>query len=60
MLGNERFGLDAEVISACDGVVRIPLYGCKNSLNVVTAFGIAAHEIRRQFEQREKSVSVES
>ncbi len=52
VLGNERFGLDAEVLEACDGVVRIPLYGCKNSLNVVTAFGVAACEIRRQFEGR--------
>ena len=49
VLGNERFGLDAEVLEACDGVVRIPLYGRKNSLNVVTAFAVAACEIRRQF-----------
>lgn len=53
VLGNERFGLDAEVIAACDGVVRIPLYGRKNSLNVVTAFAVAAYEIRRRFEKRE-------
>lgn len=51
VLGNERFGLGAEVIAACDGVVRIPLYGRKNSLNVVTAFAVAAYEIRRQFER---------
>jgi tRNA G18 (ribose-2'-O)-methylase SpoU len=50
VLGNERFGLGAEVIAACDGVVRIPLYGHKNSLNVVTAFAVAAYEIRRRFE----------
>ena len=51
VLGNERFGLDADVIAACDGVVRIPLYGRKNSLNVVTAFAVAAYEIRRQFDR---------
>jgi tRNA G18 (ribose-2'-O)-methylase SpoU len=51
VLGNERFGLDAEVLAACDGIVRIPLYGRKNSLNVVTAFAVAAYEIRRQFER---------
>ncbi len=54
VLGNERFGLDAEVIAACDGVVRIPLYGRKNSLNVVTAFAVAAYAIRLAFEGRAK------
>ena len=49
VLGNERFGLDPEVVAACDGAVRIPLCGRKNSLNVVTAFAVAAHEVRRQF-----------
>lgn len=47
ILGNERFGLNPEVISACDAVVRIPLFGLKNSLNVVSAFTIAAYEIRK-------------
>jgi tRNA G18 (ribose-2'-O)-methylase SpoU len=54
VLGNERFGLDAEVVAACDGVVRIPLFGRKNSLNVVTAFAVAACEVRRQFEKGKK------
>jgi tRNA G18 (ribose-2'-O)-methylase SpoU len=52
ILGNERFGLDPEVVAACDGVVRIPLFGRKNSLNVVTAFAVAAHEIRRRFAKK--------
>jgi tRNA G18 (ribose-2'-O)-methylase SpoU len=47
ILGNERFGLNPEVISACDAIVRIPLFGRKNSLNVVSAFTIAAYEIRK-------------
>lgn len=46
VLGNERFGLDAETVRLCDGVVRIPLAGRKNSLNVVSAFAVAAHTIR--------------
>lgn len=50
VLGNERFGLDPEVVALCDGAVRIPLFGRKNSLNVVTAFAVAACEVRRQFE----------
>jgi tRNA G18 (ribose-2'-O)-methylase SpoU len=52
VLGNERFGLDPEVVAACDGAVRITLFGRKNSLNVVTAFAVAAHEVRRRFEGR--------
>lgn len=47
ILGNERFGLNPEVISVCDAVVRIPLFGLKNSLNVVSAFTIAAYEIKQ-------------
>lgn len=49
VLGNERFGLTPKVVRLCDGAVRIPLFGLKNSLNVVTAFGIAAHVIRSRF-----------
>lgn len=52
VLGNERFGLDPDVVAACDGAVRIPLFGRKNSLNVVTAFAVAAHEVRKRFEAR--------
>ncbi|MBQ7191138.1 MAG: hypothetical protein IJR99_17175 [Kiritimatiellae bacterium] len=47
VVGNERFGITHSVLSLCDGIVRIPLYGCKNSLNVVTSFAIAAHTLRR-------------
>jgi tRNA G18 (ribose-2'-O)-methylase SpoU len=49
VLGNERFGLDAETVAACDAVVRIPSFGRKNSLNVVSAFSVAVYEVRRRF-----------
>ncbi|MCL1919682.1 MAG: RNA methyltransferase [Kiritimatiellaeota bacterium] len=49
ILGNERFGLDAETVAACDAIVRIPCFGRKNSLNVVSAFTVAAYEARRKF-----------
>lgn len=52
LLGNERFGLPADVVSRCAGVVRIPLFGAKNSLNVGSAFAIAANAIRRSWEAR--------
>ncbi len=46
VLGNERFGLGPETLAAVDAVVRIPSYGRKNSLNVVTAFAICAYQAR--------------
>lgn len=49
VLGNERFGLDPDVVRICDGAVRIPLFGCKNSLNVVAAFAVAVSTIRRRW-----------
>lgn len=52
VLGNERFGLDPDVVELCSGgPVRIQLYGAKNSLNVVSAFSVAAYEMRRQCER---------
>lgn len=46
IVGNERFGLEATVLSQADHVIRIPMYGAKNSLNVGIAFGIAANAWR--------------
>ncbi|MEG1479869.1 MAG: TrmH family RNA methyltransferase [Kiritimatiellia bacterium] len=51
VVGSERFGLDAAVVNACDACLRIPLYGRKNSLNVVMAFTLAAHAARQAFNQ---------
>lgn len=53
VLGNERFGLAADLLGLCDGVVRIPLYGRKNSLNVGSAFAISAQILRRKFMRKE-------
>jgi tRNA-Thr(GGU) m(6)t(6)A37 methyltransferase TsaA len=53
ILGNERFGLDPELLSSVDHVVRIPLYGRKNSLNVGIAFGVAAADWRRKLQARD-------
>jgi tRNA G18 (ribose-2'-O)-methylase SpoU len=47
LLGNERFGLDPDVVALADAVVSIPMHGIKNSLNVVSAFAIAGHAARR-------------
>jgi tRNA G18 (ribose-2'-O)-methylase SpoU len=53
VVGNERFGLDPEVLELCDEVRMISLRGQKNSLNVGVATAIAAYEYSRQ---REKSL----
>lgn len=52
LLGNERFGLDPETLAKSDRILRIPLRGKKNSLNVGIAFGIAAYEFVRQRGER--------
>lgn len=49
VVGNERFGLEASTLGLCDGVLSIPTYGIKNSLNVSNALSIAAYEWRRQW-----------
>ena len=42
LLGNERFGLDPDVVAMADEVLEIRSHGMKNSLNVVSAFAVAA------------------
>lgn len=48
MLGNEEYGLSDEALSQRDAIVCIPLCGFKNSLNVASAFAIAAGVISHQ------------
>lgn len=48
MLGNEEYGLSKELLAQSDAIVTIPLYGFKNSLNVASAFAIAAGVISHQ------------
>jgi tRNA(Leu) C34 or U34 (ribose-2'-O)-methylase TrmL len=50
VVGNERFGLDADTLQAVDAICRIPARGIKNSMNVGVAFGIGAFEWLRQHE----------
>ena len=52
LLGNERFGLDPDVVSMADSILEIPSFGTKNSLNVVSAFAVAAAFIRTRFADR--------
>ena len=49
LLGNERFGLDPDVVASADAVLEIPSHGTKNSLNVVSAFAVAAAFLRAKY-----------
>ena len=43
VLGNEKTGIDPEILSQCDQMICIPMMGQKKSLNVSVAFGIAVY-----------------
>jgi len=51
LLGNEEYGLSKEALAQRDHLLQIPLFGFKNSLNVASAFAIAAgvvsHQLRK-------------
>lgn len=40
VFGNEVKGVSQEVVSACDGVIEIPQFGTKHSLNISVSAGI--------------------
>ncbi|MEZ4734677.1 MAG: RNA methyltransferase [Caldilineaceae bacterium] len=42
VVGNEVTGVDPGILAQCDKIVAIPMTGIKRSLNVATAFGVAA------------------
>jgi 23S rRNA (guanosine2251-2'-O)-methyltransferase len=48
VFGNEVSGVDPEVISQADQVIKIPQHGSKESLNIASAAAIAMYEFRRQ------------
>ena len=44
VLGHEVFGVQQEVVDACDACVEIPQYGTKHSLNVSVTAGIVLYQ----------------
>lgn len=52
LVGNEVRGLSRAVLKKSDLVIKIPIYGKKESLNVAVAFGIAVYEIVSKQELR--------
>ncbi|TFG95769.1 MAG: hypothetical protein E4H11_04465, partial [Myxococcales bacterium] len=51
------FGLSPSIVAEADARVRIPTYGAKASLNVVSALAIALHELRERFSCHSRSSS---
>lgn len=49
VLGNERIGVDTQVLDEADAVVALPMLGVKNSLNVATACTVLLWEALRQW-----------
>lgn len=45
MFGNEVNGIHERNLKRCDHVVKIPMHGYKNSINVANAFGIVLYDI---------------
>lgn len=46
LLGNEVKGIDPDLMSLCDKIVEIPIFGKKESLNVVQATAIMLYQIK--------------
>lgn len=49
VIGNERTGLEAEILDRLQRVAEIPMYGLPHSLNAATSAAIAIYEYCRQF-----------
>jgi TrmH family RNA methyltransferase len=47
MMGNEQSGLSDAHVDACDGIVKIPMAGRADSLNLAVATAVMLYEIRR-------------
>lgn len=46
IVGREVEGIESEVISLCDTVLEIPMFGSKESYNVSVAAGMALYQLR--------------
>lgn len=47
VFGNEVYGVEQQVVQSADGVIEIPQWGTKHSLNVAVSIGIVLWEIAR-------------
>jgi len=52
VMGNEASGVSKEILELSDRVVKIPMYGMVQSLNVSVACGVVLYEVVRQREEK--------
>ena len=50
VLGNEALGVSGAALAPCDGIVRLPCRGVKNSVNVGNCAAVILYEALRQWE----------
>ncbi|HEY1074626.1 MAG TPA: RNA methyltransferase [Patescibacteria group bacterium] len=48
VLGNEKEGINQEILALADEILHIPMHGVGKSLNVSVSYGIAGYELLRQ------------
>ena len=49
VFGNELTGISHDVLSECDGMLEIPMFGTKHSLNVAVAAGIILSDVVHRY-----------
>ncbi len=49
VMGNELTGVSQQVLAMCDGMLEIPMFGTKHSLNVAVATGIILSDIVHRY-----------
>lgn len=52
VFGNEVFGVNQEVINACQGVIEIPQLGTKHSLNISVSTGIVVWDLFQKIQTK--------
>ncbi len=51
VFGNEVFGVEQEVVDACDGALEVPQEGTKHSLNVAVCVGVVLWDVFSKLRQ---------
>jgi tRNA G18 (ribose-2'-O)-methylase SpoU len=54
VFGNEALGISRETLEICNGIMEIPVFGLKNSMNVATAGAVLGFEIMKKMDLFEK------
>ncbi len=60
VFGNEALGVDEAVLSACDKLIEIPLFGFKNSLNVATSCAVIGFKALEKMTETKKATANKS